>query len=173
MGFNLGCAYFLSICLAIVVYVVLLSFNVDAHLLLLLKCRWVLVMPNIAIYNILRFYLHYNIVRVLSVFPASVDTILQKRIKLCSFKCLSFVPSLRIRFAVLGAAPYNAPGHVPELSHWIHDVVTYQYCCLWSNMATTCGMYMDQRPTRDCKDYDAAQTGRLQRVMVPQLEGVQ
>ncbi|XP_076446863.1 sushi domain-containing protein 2-like isoform X2 [Babylonia areolata] len=51
-----------------------------------------------------------------------------------------------------GAAPFGSPGHVPSLSHWIQDVVTFYYCCLWVNYGD-CSYYMDRRATRDCKDY--------------------
>ncbi|XP_046579037.1 uncharacterized protein LOC124286646 [Haliotis rubra] len=51
-----------------------------------------------------------------------------------------------------GAAPYNKPGRVPSLSHWIKDVVTFYYCCLWTEYSH-CNYYMDQRATRDCNGY--------------------
>ncbi|KAK3576419.1 hypothetical protein CHS0354_025181 [Potamilus streckersoni] len=52
-----------------------------------------------------------------------------------------------------GAAPYVVPGRVPALSHWIKDVVTFYYCCLWVDYSK-CDHYMDQRPTRDCSGYN-------------------
>ncbi|XP_060564063.1 sushi domain-containing protein 2-like isoform X2 [Ruditapes philippinarum] len=51
-----------------------------------------------------------------------------------------------------GAAPYGKPGHVPSLSHWIDDVVTFYYCCLWDEY-NSCDYYMDVRPTSDCTGY--------------------
>ncbi|XP_056013014.1 sushi domain-containing protein 2-like isoform X2 [Ostrea edulis] len=51
-----------------------------------------------------------------------------------------------------GAAPYVKPGLVPSLSHWIKDVVTFYYCCLWTDYQD-CDYYMDQRATRDCSGY--------------------
>ncbi|KAL3880389.1 hypothetical protein ACJMK2_032633 [Sinanodonta woodiana] len=51
-----------------------------------------------------------------------------------------------------GAAPYVLPGRVPAMSHWIKDVVTFYYCCLWVDYSK-CDHYMDQRPTRDCSGY--------------------
>ncbi|XP_061189248.1 sushi domain-containing protein 2-like [Saccostrea echinata] len=51
-----------------------------------------------------------------------------------------------------GAAPYVKPGFVPSLSHWIQDVVTFYYCCLWTDYQD-CDYYMDQRGTRDCSGY--------------------
>lgn len=59
-----------------------------------------------------------------------------------------------------GAAPYNAAGHIPGLSHWVHDVITYQYCCLWNTIDNMCGVYMGQRPTMDCDKYQSIHTGR-------------
>eukprot|EP00105_Crassostrea_gigas_P014706 XP_011431480.1 PREDICTED: sushi domain-containing protein 2 isoform X1 [Crassostrea gigas] len=51
-----------------------------------------------------------------------------------------------------GAAPYVKPGLVPSLSHWLQDVVTFYYCCLWTDYQD-CDYYMDQRGTRDCSGY--------------------
>ncbi|KAL8616814.1 hypothetical protein ACOMHN_017851 [Nucella lapillus] len=51
-----------------------------------------------------------------------------------------------------GAAPFGAPDLVPSMSHWIHDVVTFYYCCLWVEYKQ-CSYYMDRRATRDCKEY--------------------
>ncbi|XP_046329110.2 sushi domain-containing protein 2-like isoform X1 [Haliotis rufescens] len=52
-----------------------------------------------------------------------------------------------------GAAPYNTPGHVPSFSHWIKDVASFYYCCLWTKYSH-CNYYMDQRATRDCNGYN-------------------
>lgn len=52
-----------------------------------------------------------------------------------------------------GAAPYGVPGRVPSLSHWIHDVVTFYYCCLWVEDYAGCDYYMNRRPTKDCNVY--------------------
>ncbi|XP_067661506.1 sushi domain-containing protein 2-like isoform X2 [Haliotis asinina] len=51
-----------------------------------------------------------------------------------------------------GATPYNEPGRVPSFSHWIKDVATFYYCCLWTEYSH-CNYYMDQRATRDCNGY--------------------
>jgi len=64
-----------------------------------------------------------------------------------------------------GAAPYKVPGYVPTLSHWIDDVVTFYYCCLWNEYGA-CDNYMDQRPTRDCKDYNPPVPGSFVVVVV-------
>ncbi len=57
-----------------------------------------------------------------------------------------------------GSSFYKAPGRVPNLSHWIRDVITFYYCCLWVNY-THCDLYMEQRPTRDCVGYQPSQSG--------------
>ncbi|XP_041357710.1 sushi domain-containing protein 2-like [Gigantopelta aegis] len=57
-----------------------------------------------------------------------------------------------------GAVPYNRPGHVPSASHWLADVITFYYCCLWTNYEH-CDYYMDQRPTRDCIGYRPPKAG--------------
>lgn len=51
-----------------------------------------------------------------------------------------------------GAAPFGSPDRVPSLSHWLHDVVTFYYCCLWVEYQE-CNYYMKRRATRDCKAY--------------------
>ncbi|XP_033742451.1 sushi domain-containing protein 2-like isoform X2 [Pecten maximus] len=51
-----------------------------------------------------------------------------------------------------GAFPYGRTDLVPSMSHWVKDVVTFYYCCLWTNYAD-CDYYMDQRATRDCTGY--------------------
>lgn len=51
-----------------------------------------------------------------------------------------------------GALPYGKPGYVPSLSHWLDDVVTFYYCCLWTKHQS-CDYYMDLRPTKDCTGY--------------------
>lgn len=57
-----------------------------------------------------------------------------------------------------GAAPYVKPGLVPSLSHWLQDVVTFYYCCLWTDYQD-CDYYMDQRGTRDCSGYSPPKQG--------------
>ncbi|XP_060065924.1 sushi domain-containing protein 2-like [Ylistrum balloti] len=51
-----------------------------------------------------------------------------------------------------GSFPYGRADLVPSMSHWVKDVVTFYYCCLWTNYAD-CDYYMDQRATRDCSGY--------------------
>ncbi|XP_050416885.1 protein mesh [Patella vulgata] len=56
-----------------------------------------------------------------------------------------------------GAPPFNKPGYVPSLSHWIHDVISFYHCCLWVEYQQ-CDLYMEQRATRDCKNYSPPKT---------------
>ena len=37
------------------------------------------------------------------------------------------------RAHVWGTAPYGVPYKVPVLSHYIHDILPYHYCCQWTN----------------------------------------
>ncbi|RUS82606.1 hypothetical protein EGW08_009634 [Elysia chlorotica] len=65
---------------------------------------------------------------------------------------LSYQGSTPDRSHDWGAHPYGGPNLVPSLSHWKHDVVTFYYCCLW-NEYKLCDLYMERRPTQDCKNY--------------------
>ncbi|XP_072455695.1 sushi domain-containing protein 2 [Notamacropus eugenii] len=49
-----------------------------------------------------------------------------------------------------GVYPYGHPPRVPGLSHWLYDVISYYYCCLWSQ---NCKFYVDLRPSSDCRTY--------------------
>ncbi|XP_072520746.1 sushi domain-containing protein 2 [Salminus brasiliensis] len=51
-----------------------------------------------------------------------------------------------------GAPPYQKPPRVPGLSHWKYDVITFYYCCLWSD---NCDYYFSHRPSSDCRTYQA------------------
>jgi hypothetical protein len=59
-----------------------------------------------------------------------------------------------------GATPYGKPGYVPSLSHWIRDVVTFYYCCIWLDYTADCDYYMTRRATKDCKAYMPPHAGR-------------
>jgi hypothetical protein len=48
------------------------------------------------------------------------------------FAADSFQGSTPDRSHTWGAAPYGSNGLVPSMSHWIKDVVTFYYCCLWT-----------------------------------------
>uniref|UniRef100_H3B8I1 Sushi domain containing 2 n=1 Tax=Latimeria chalumnae TaxID=7897 RepID=H3B8I1_LATCH len=49
-----------------------------------------------------------------------------------------------------GSPPYKNPPRVPGFSHWLYDVVTFHYCCLWSD---NCYYYFTHRPSSDCRTY--------------------
>ncbi|XP_036593498.1 sushi domain-containing protein 2 [Trichosurus vulpecula] len=49
-----------------------------------------------------------------------------------------------------GSYPYGRPPRVPGLSHWLYDVISFYYCCLWSQ---NCQVYLDVRPSSDCRTY--------------------
>ncbi|XP_037353011.1 sushi domain-containing protein 2 [Talpa occidentalis] len=49
-----------------------------------------------------------------------------------------------------GAPPFRVPPRVPGLSHWLYDVISFYYCCLW---APECHRYMQRRPSSDCRTY--------------------
>ncbi|XP_075034646.1 sushi domain-containing protein 2 isoform X2 [Mixophyes fleayi] len=49
-----------------------------------------------------------------------------------------------------GSPPYRKPPRVPGFSHWLYDVITFYYCCLWSE---NCQYYMELRPSSDCRTY--------------------
>ncbi|XP_052283682.1 sushi domain-containing protein 2-like isoform X2 [Dreissena polymorpha] len=51
-----------------------------------------------------------------------------------------------------GAAPYIKARYVPLMSHWLDDLVTLHYCCVWT-ANKSCDYYMDLRPTTDCTGY--------------------
>ncbi|KAL2767467.1 sushi domain-containing protein 2 precursor [Daubentonia madagascariensis] len=49
-----------------------------------------------------------------------------------------------------GAPPFRTPPRVPGMSHWLYDVLSFYYCCLW---APDCSRYMRRRPSNDCRSY--------------------
>uniref|UniRef100_A0A5F9D5W0 Sushi domain containing 2 n=1 Tax=Oryctolagus cuniculus TaxID=9986 RepID=A0A5F9D5W0_RABIT len=49
-----------------------------------------------------------------------------------------------------GSPPYRRPPRVPGMSHWVYDVISFYYCCLW---APECPRYMQRRPSSDCHTY--------------------
>ncbi|XP_075389701.1 sushi domain-containing protein 2 [Tenrec ecaudatus] len=49
-----------------------------------------------------------------------------------------------------GAPPFRVPPRVPGLSHWLYDVISFYYCCLW---APECHRYMSRRPSSGCQNY--------------------
>lgn len=57
-----------------------------------------------------------------------------------------------------GSPPYDKPPHVPGQSHWLYDVLSFYYCCLWSD---NCQYYFKHRPSSDCTRYKSPSTGVL------------
>ncbi|XP_035291699.1 sushi domain-containing protein 2 isoform X1 [Anguilla anguilla] len=55
-----------------------------------------------------------------------------------------------------GSPPYRKPPRVPGLSHWVYDVLSFYYCCLWSD---NCHYYFTHRPSSDCRTYQAPKAG--------------
>ncbi|XP_061658052.1 sushi domain-containing protein 2 [Syngnathoides biaculeatus] len=49
-----------------------------------------------------------------------------------------------------GSPPYGSPPRVPGQSHWLYDVLSFYYCCLWSD---NCHYYFKHRPSSDCRRY--------------------
>lgn len=57
-----------------------------------------------------------------------------------------------------GAPPYKKPPRVPGLSHWKYDVLSFYYCCLWSD---NCQYYFKHRPSSDCRTYQPPKAGTV------------
>ncbi|KAL2298448.1 hypothetical protein Nmel_015445, partial [Mimus melanotis] len=49
-----------------------------------------------------------------------------------------------------GSPPFLKPPRIPGFSHWLYDVISFYYCCLWSD---NCDFYMKRRPSSDCRTY--------------------
>ncbi|XP_032094420.1 sushi domain-containing protein 2 [Thamnophis elegans] len=49
-----------------------------------------------------------------------------------------------------GAPPYKKPPRIPGFSHWLYDVLSFYYCCLWSDR---CATYFKHRPSSGCQRY--------------------
>ncbi|KAK7895287.1 hypothetical protein WMY93_020612 [Mugilogobius chulae] len=49
-----------------------------------------------------------------------------------------------------GSPPYKSPPRVPGQSHWLYDVLSFYYCCLWSD---NCSYYFKHRPSSGCVKY--------------------
>jgi hypothetical protein len=63
--------------------------------------------------------------------------------------------SLSQRSDPWGMYPYNNSPYIPSISHWENDLLPFYYCCLWQNNAYDCfNIFMDSRPTQDCKNYN-------------------
>ncbi|XP_035514372.1 sushi domain-containing protein 2 isoform X1 [Morone saxatilis] len=55
-----------------------------------------------------------------------------------------------------GSPPYREPPRVPGYSHWLYDVISLYYCCLWSNH---CQIYFNHRPSSGCCNYRPPRAG--------------
>uniref|UniRef100_A0A8C2I1W8 Sushi domain containing 2 n=1 Tax=Cyprinus carpio TaxID=7962 RepID=A0A8C2I1W8_CYPCA len=56
-----------------------------------------------------------------------------------------------------GSPPYKKPPRVPGFSHWKYDVISFYYCCLWSD---NCKYYFTHRPSSDCRTYRPPRVGK-------------
>ncbi|XP_041957743.1 sushi domain-containing protein 2 [Alosa sapidissima] len=57
-----------------------------------------------------------------------------------------------------GSPPYGNPPRIPGLSHWKYDVLSFYYCCLWSD---NCQYYFKHRPSSDCRTYKPPKAGTV------------
>ncbi|KAK6306016.1 hypothetical protein J4Q44_G00229410 [Coregonus suidteri] len=57
-----------------------------------------------------------------------------------------------------GSPPYRDPPRIPSLSHWMYDVLTFYYCCLWSDH---CRIYFTHRPSSGCRQYTPPRAGAV------------
>ncbi|XP_030592826.1 sushi domain-containing protein 2 isoform X3 [Archocentrus centrarchus] len=55
-----------------------------------------------------------------------------------------------------GSPPYVQPPRVPGYSHWLHDVLSFYHCCLWSDR---CHVYLKHRPSSGCQNYQPPRAG--------------
>ncbi|XP_017161997.1 sushi domain-containing protein 2 [Poecilia reticulata] len=55
-----------------------------------------------------------------------------------------------------GSPPYREPPRVPGFSHWLYDVASFCYCCLWSDL---CHVYLNHRPSSGCRRYQPPKAG--------------
>ncbi|KAF3851405.1 hypothetical protein F7725_013177 [Dissostichus mawsoni] len=55
-----------------------------------------------------------------------------------------------------GSPPYREPPRVPGYSHWLYDVMSFYYCCLWSDH---CNIYFNHRPSSGCRSYQPPKAG--------------
>eukprot|EP00076_Gallus_gallus_P045854 XP_025011392.1 sushi domain-containing protein 2 isoform X2 [Gallus gallus] len=62
-----------------------------------------------------------------------------------------------------GAPPFLKPPRIPAFSHWLYDVISFYYCCLWSD---NCHFYMKNRPSSDCRTYRPPRAGQGEYTLV-------
>ncbi|XP_070554196.1 uncharacterized protein [Ptychodera flava] len=60
-----------------------------------------------------------------------------------------------------GEPPYNVPGNIPFLSHYVADLLPRQRCCHRSNSSFDCLLYFKDRPSDDCKTYETLQPAAI------------
>lgn len=60
-----------------------------------------------------------------------------------------------------GSPPFMKPPRIPGFSHWLYDVISFYYCCLWSD---NCHFYMKNRPSSDCRTYHPPRAGKTFRI---------
>lgn len=60
-----------------------------------------------------------------------------------------------------GLAPYGTSPNIPSISNWQIDLLPWYYCCVWQNNPYDCfNLYMNVRPTQDCKNYNVPGHGK-------------
>ncbi|XP_076141116.1 sushi domain-containing protein 2-like, partial [Alosa pseudoharengus] len=57
-----------------------------------------------------------------------------------------------------GSPPFRKPPRIPGASHWVYDVLSFYYCCLWSD---NCHYYFTHRPSSDCRTYQPPKAGAV------------
>ncbi|XP_078083099.1 sushi domain-containing protein 2 isoform X2 [Mustelus asterias] len=55
-----------------------------------------------------------------------------------------------------GSPPYMKPPRIPGFSHGLYDVISFYYCCLWSD---NCQYYFQLRPSSGCMAYRPPKVG--------------
>ncbi len=61
-----------------------------------------------------------------------------------------------------GSPPFKKPPRIPGQSHWVYDVISFYYCCLWSD---NCYYYFKHRPSSDCRRYQSPGSGEWTTVL--------
>ncbi|KAK4336770.1 hypothetical protein RND71_043857 [Anisodus tanguticus] len=60
------------------------------------------------------------------------------------------------RAFIYGKHPFKMRMMIPSLSHWVHDVMPFFFCCKWQEKednSDTCQMYNYWRTSQDCSSY--------------------
>ena len=67
----------------------------------------------------------------------------------------------------LGVPPYSHPWKVSYLSHFYHDLVNWEHCCLYSGEThcfdgrPCCDLYREVRPSQTCENYVPPNPGKI------------